>query len=107
MVALSSRRAARARTAVRWPRRPAGRGPGQAAAGRSQRASSWSRLDPAVQDREVDLHLVEPGGVVGQVDQAQRRPLALEPADGGLATVGAAVVCHLNTPGPRRKALWS
>src|SRR5262249_54712513 len=48
------------------------------------------RQDFAVDDREVDLDLVEPGGVYGQVDQVQGRPLALEPAGGGLAAGTAA-----------------
>src|SRR5260221_14180235 len=36
--------------------------------------------DFALDDREVDLDLVEPGGVDGEVDQAQGGPLAVEAA---------------------------
>jgi hypothetical protein len=39
----------------------------------------WGQ-DFALDDREVDLDLVEPGGVDGQVDQVQGGPGALEPA---------------------------
>src|SRR6266481_2806682 len=46
----------------------------------------------ALDDRKVDLDLVEPGGVDGQVDQVQGGPGALEPAGRGLAAVAAAVV---------------
>jgi hypothetical protein len=45
-----------------------------------------------LEDLEVDLDLVEPGGVVGQVDQPQVLPLALKPLDRGPAGVGRAIV---------------
>jgi len=57
--------------------------------------------DFALDDREVDLDLVEPGSVDGQVNQAQGGPLALEPAGRGLAAVAAAVIDHPEHP-PRR-----
>jgi hypothetical protein len=41
---------------------------------------------------EVDLDLVQPRRVDGQVDQAQVAPHALQPLDGCLAAVGGAVV---------------
>ena len=43
-------------------------------------------------DREVELDLVDPGGVDGEVDQAGVRPGLLDPPNRGLACVGAAVV---------------
>jgi len=46
----------------------------------------------ALHDREVDLDLVEPGGVHRQVDQPQIGVGALQPFDGCLAAMGAAVV---------------
>jgi MFS family permease len=46
----------------------------------------------ALHDREVDLDLVQPGGVHWQVDQAQVPPAAFQPVDRGLAAVGAAIV---------------
>jgi hypothetical protein len=41
----------------------------------------------ALDDREVELDLVEPGGVDGQVDEPQVLPGALEPPDRRLAGV--------------------
>ena len=43
-------------------------------------------------DREVDLDLVEPAGVHGQVDEYEVGPALLEPPDGLAAAVGGAVV---------------
>ncbi len=43
-------------------------------------------------DREVDLHLVQPGGVDGGVHHDRVRELGGEPVAGGLAAVGGAVV---------------
>ena len=48
--------------------------------------------DFALHDGEVDLALIQPGGVHRQVDEPQRRPLALQPIDGTLAAVAGAVV---------------
>lgn len=48
--------------------------------------------DLASEDAGVDLDLVEPARVDGQVDEAQGGMLALEPLDGGLTTVRGAVV---------------
>src|SRR5215210_9364991 len=39
----------------------------------------------ALEDREVDLDLVQPRGVDGEVDEDQVRPGALQAVDGGLA----------------------
>src|ERR1044072_2999202 len=50
--------------------------------------------DLALDDGEVDLDLVEPRRMDGQMDQAQVAPLALQPLDGCLAAVGGAVVDH-------------
>src|SRR5437773_5790062 len=46
----------------------------------------------ALDDRVVDLDLVEPAGVDGQVDEDQVAPTALEPLDRALAAVVGAVV---------------
>jgi hypothetical protein len=43
-------------------------------------------------DRVVELDLVEPAGVEGEVDEDQRRPAALEPFDRCLAAMVGAVV---------------
>src|SRR3990170_8952857 len=48
--------------------------------------------DLAFEDAEVDLDLVEPAGVDGQVDEAEGGMRALEPLDRGLTTVRGAVV---------------
>jgi hypothetical protein len=42
---------------------------------RGERVEVLRRERLALEDREVDLDLVEPGGVVGQVDQTQVLPL--------------------------------
>jgi len=42
-------------------------------------------------DREVDLDLVEPAGVDGQVDEDEILVVALEAVDRALAAVGGAV----------------
>ncbi len=46
----------------------------------------------ALDDREVDLDLVEPAGVDGQVDEDEVLVVALEAVDRALAAVGGAVV---------------
>src|SRR2546425_13321822 len=46
----------------------------------------------ALNDRVVDLDLVEPAGVDGQVDEDQVAPAALEPVDRALAAMVGAVV---------------
>ena len=46
----------------------------------------------ALDDREVDLDLVEPAGVQRQVDEDEVRPAPLEPLDRALAAVRGAVV---------------
>jgi hypothetical protein len=46
----------------------------------------------ALDDRVVDLDLVEPAGVYGQVDEDEIAPAALEPIDRALAAVVGAVV---------------
>jgi hypothetical protein len=46
----------------------------------------------ALQDREVDLDLIEPGGMYGQVHQDEVRPRGLEPLNTGFAGVAGAVV---------------
>jgi hypothetical protein len=46
----------------------------------------------ALQDREIDLDLVQPGGVHGQVDEHEVGPGVLEAVDRALAAVAAAVV---------------
>ena len=48
--------------------------------------------DLALDDGELDLALVQPRGMDGQVDEPQRRPLALEAFGGTLAPVTRAVV---------------
>ena len=48
--------------------------------------------DLALDDGEVDLSLVRPGGVDGQVDQVGVRPGRLHPCNGAGAAVGGAVV---------------
>jgi hypothetical protein len=55
----------------------------------------------ALHDREVELDLVEPGGVDRQVDQAQVLVGALQPVDRGLAGVGGAVVDDPEDPAGR------
>src|SRR5436305_11661991 len=42
--------------------------------------------------REVDVHLVEPRGVDGQVDELEGGPFSFETVDGGLPIMGASVV---------------
>jgi hypothetical protein len=39
-------------------------------------------------DGEVDLDLVEPGGVLGQVDETQGGPARLQAVDGGSSAAG-------------------
>ena len=51
----------------------------------------------ALEDREVDLDLVEPGSVDGEVDQFGGWPRVLHAVDGGLPAVGGAVVDHQKT----------
>ena len=64
--------------------------------------------DFALDDREDDLDLVQPGGVDGQVDEPQVGPGALEAVDRGLAAVAAAVVDDPEHPSGRRVGLgWS
>src|SRR5213596_1018703 len=46
----------------------------------------------ALEDREVDLDLVQPTGMDGQVDEAYVRPASLEPLDAVSASVRRAVV---------------
>jgi hypothetical protein len=48
--------------------------------------------DLALQDGVVDLDLVEPGRVYGQVHQLRGRPGLAHPVEGALSTVGGAVV---------------
>ena len=57
--------------------------------------------DLALHDREVDLDLVQPGGVDGQVDQREVLLSALQPVDQGLAAVRGAVVDHPQHPAGR------
>jgi hypothetical protein len=45
----------------------------------------------ALDDREVDLHLVEPSGMNGGVDRDDRRPATAKPLVGFSAAVGRAV----------------
>ena len=52
------------------------------------------RNDFTLDDGKVDLHLIEPRRVDGQVDQTQGGPAVFEPVDGGLSAVGGAVVDH-------------
>jgi hypothetical protein len=52
----------------------------------------------ALNHREVDFYLIEPGCADGQVDQAQVAPLFLQPVDRRLAPVGAAIVDHPEHP---------
>jgi len=51
----------------------------------------------ALHDGEIDLDLVEPGGVDRQVDQGEVGPCALQSVDRGSAAVGGAVVATQNT----------
>jgi hypothetical protein len=44
----------------------------------------------ALDDREVDLDLIQPAGVDREVHEDQARPAALEAIDGGLAAVRGA-----------------
>src|SRR5947208_1641856 len=48
--------------------------------------------------REVDLHLVEPRGVNGQVDELEGGPFSFEAVDSGLPPMGAAVVHYPEHP---------
>src|SRR4030095_12955696 len=54
--------------------------------------------DLALHDREVDLDLVQPGGMDWQVDQGEVGPCALQSVDRGLATMAGAVVDHPEHP---------
>ena len=49
--------------------------------GRLEGGTVVGRPGLSLEDGEVDLDLVEPAGVDGQVDQAQVGPAALEPLD--------------------------
>jgi len=46
----------------------------------------------SLDDREVDLDLVEPARMLGRVDEVQIRPTSLEPVDAALSAVRRAVV---------------
>jgi hypothetical protein len=52
----------------------------------------------ALDHREVDLDLVEPGGVHRKMDEFQVGPLALQTLQRGLLTVRRAVVYHPEDP---------
>ena len=58
----------------------------------------------ALDDREVDLNLVQPTGMNGCVDRDDGRPLFLKAPDARLASVGRAVVHDPKHPG--RRAVW-
>src|SRR6185369_11770949 len=73
----------------------------QAGLGVAEVAEVVGRNDFTLDDGEVDLHLIKPGGVDGQVDQPQGGPAVFEPVDGGLAAVGGAVVDHPEHPAGR------
>ena len=57
--------------------------------------------DLALDDGVVDLDLVEPGGVDGQLDQGGVGPALAEPVAGGLAAVARSVVDHPEHPAGR------
>jgi len=58
----------------------------------SERCEVVRREELALDDREVDLDLVEPAGVHGSMDQDDGRPFGLQPTDRALTAMGRAVI---------------
>src|SRR5712691_796781 len=60
----------------------------QAVLDRGERGEVVGGQDLALDDREVDLDLIEPTGVDGRVDEHEVRPTGAEPSPRPLAPVG-------------------